>query len=68
MVSCYFNVFYAFLPHMKFIFVKASTLGPNVTVCLLYTLLYILFAKRPEEPPVLIPQSTYVAIILLDYN
>ena len=36
---------HTFLPHMKFIFVKASALGANVTVCLLYTLLYILFAS-----------------------
>ena len=41
---------HTFLPHMKFIFVKASTLGANVTVRLLYTLLYILFAGDQRNP------------------
>ena len=59
---------HTFLPHTKFIFVKASTLGANVTVCLLYTLLYILFASYQRNPPILISQSTHVAIIRLDYS
>ena len=41
---------HTFFPHMKFIFVKANTLGANVTVCLLYTLLHILFASDQRNP------------------